>query len=83
MFNQNKHDFRIEYGVRYCNGRETNFGWDFSGATNMKELKTILETHFMIRRLKSEVLKQLPQKIRYLLPHNCVKVLKVLGLIIS
>ncbi|KAL4107305.1 hypothetical protein QTP88_017672 [Uroleucon formosanum] len=54
----------IEYGVRYCNGRETNFGWDFSGATNMKELKTILETHFMIRRLKSEVLKQLPQKIR-------------------
>lgn len=59
-------DFRIEYGVRYCNGRETNYGWDFSGATNMKELKTILETHFMIRRLKSEVLKQLPQKIRYL-----------------
>ncbi|XP_027840177.2 SWI/SNF-related matrix-associated actin-dependent regulator of chromatin subfamily A-like protein 1 [Aphis gossypii] len=54
----------IEYGVRYCNGRETNFGWDFSGSSNMKELKIILETHFMIRRLKSEVLKQLPQKIR-------------------
>ncbi|XP_060875575.1 SWI/SNF-related matrix-associated actin-dependent regulator of chromatin subfamily A-like protein 1 [Metopolophium dirhodum] len=54
----------VEYGVRYCNGRETIYGWDFSGATNMKELKTILETQFMIRRLKSEVLKQLPQKIR-------------------
>jgi len=36
----------------------------------MKELKIILETQFMIRRLKSEVLKQLPQKIRYLLSHN-------------
>ncbi|CAI6363886.1 unnamed protein product [Macrosiphum euphorbiae] len=54
----------VEYGVRYCNGRETIYGWDFSGATNMKELKIILETQFMIRRLKSEVLKQLPQKIR-------------------
>ncbi|XP_001945056.2 SWI/SNF-related matrix-associated actin-dependent regulator of chromatin subfamily A-like protein 1 [Acyrthosiphon pisum] len=54
----------VEYGVRYCNGRETIYGWDFSGATNMKELKVILETQFMIRRLKSEVLKQLPQKIR-------------------
>lgn len=32
----------------------------------MKELKVILETQFMIRRLKSEVLKQLPQKIRCL-----------------
>lgn len=33
----------------------------------MIELKVILETQFMIRRLKSEVLKQLPQKIRYLI----------------
>lgn len=33
----------------------------------MKELKIILEIHFMIRRLKSEVLTQLPQKMRYLL----------------
>jgi len=56
----------VEYGKRYCNGRDTSFGWDFSGSSNMKELKTILETQFMIRRLKSDVLKQLPQKIRYL-----------------
>ncbi|XP_022168575.1 SWI/SNF-related matrix-associated actin-dependent regulator of chromatin subfamily A-like protein 1 [Myzus persicae] len=61
---QNNFMTPIEFGIRYCNGRETNYGWDFTGATNMKELKTILETQFMIRRLKSEVLKQLPQKIR-------------------
>lgn len=61
---QNNFMTPVEYGVRYCNGKETIYGWDFSGATNMKELKIILETQFMIRRLKSEVLKQLPQKIR-------------------
>lgn len=60
-----KYDFRTEYGIRYCNGKETSYGWDFSGASNMNELKIILESLFMIRRLKSEVLKQLPQKIRY------------------
>ncbi|XP_025420462.1 SWI/SNF-related matrix-associated actin-dependent regulator of chromatin subfamily A-like protein 1 isoform X1 [Sipha flava] len=54
----------IEYGKRYCNGQETIYGWDFSGSSNMEELKIILETQFMIRRLKSDVLKQLPQKIR-------------------
>lgn len=58
--------FRVEFGKRYCNGVETSFGWDFKGCSNMKELKVILETQFMIRRLKSDVLKQLPQKVRYL-----------------
>ncbi|XP_050420767.1 SWI/SNF-related matrix-associated actin-dependent regulator of chromatin subfamily A-like protein 1 [Adelges cooleyi] len=54
----------IEYGKRYCNGQEAKYGWDFSGASNMKELKVVLETQFMVRRLKTEVLKQLPQKVR-------------------
>lgn len=55
----------MEYGKRYCNGKNTLYGWDFSGSSNMKELKIVLETQFMIRRLKSDVLKQLPQKVRY------------------
>ncbi|XP_050545725.1 SWI/SNF-related matrix-associated actin-dependent regulator of chromatin subfamily A-like protein 1 [Daktulosphaira vitifoliae] len=54
----------IEYGKRYCNGQEAKYGWDFSGSSNMKELKVLLETQFMIRRLKTDVLKQLPQKVR-------------------
>lgn len=70
VINIMKHDFSTEYGLRYCNGKETLFGWDFSGASNMKELKIILESQYMIRRLKSEVLKELPQKLRYIFIFN-------------
>lgn len=57
--------FSKDYGVRYCNGTQTTFGWDFSGSSNMEELRLLLETRFMIRRLKCDVLTQLPSKIRY------------------
>lgn len=53
-----------EYGLRYCDGKQTHFGWDFSGSSHMDELKILLESHFMIRRLKKDVIKQLPSKIR-------------------
>lgn len=41
--------------ITYCNDHETTFGWDYSCLSNMKEFKVILETHFMIRYLKSEL----------------------------
>ena len=55
--------------MRYCDGRKLECGqgksWhDFSGNSNMNELKLLLEERFMIRRLKSDVLKQLPSKMR-------------------
>ena len=55
--------------MRYCDGRKLELGpgksWhDFSGHSNMNELKLLLEERFMIRRLKSDVLKQLPSKQR-------------------
>ncbi|XP_058804716.1 SWI/SNF-related matrix-associated actin-dependent regulator of chromatin subfamily A-like protein 1 [Phymastichus coffea] len=53
-----------EYGARYCAGVQTKFGWDFSGSSNLKELENLLKTCCMIRRLKSEVMNQLPSKIR-------------------
>lgn len=53
-----------EFGIRYCDGKEGRFGWDYSGSSNMDELKILLEEKFMIRRLKSTVLNQLPAKIR-------------------
>ncbi|CAL8110477.1 unnamed protein product [Orchesella dallaii] len=53
-----------DFGVRYCNGKKNNWGWDFSGSSNMGELQLILEETLMIRRLKSEVLQQLPSKLR-------------------
>lgn len=53
------------FGLRYCGAKETNFGWNYGGATNMNELQLILEEKYLIRRLKSDVLSQLPAKQRY------------------
>ncbi|KAL0185011.1 hypothetical protein M9458_020707, partial [Cirrhinus mrigala] len=40
------------------------WGWDYSGSSNLSELKLLLEESLMLRRLKSEVLSQLPAKQR-------------------
>jgi SWI/SNF-related matrix-associated actin-dependent regulator 1 of chromatin subfamily A len=65
----------IQFGVRYCNGHQGHFGWDFSGASNLEELQLLLEEKLMIRRLKSDVLAQLPEKFRQVvkLDPNLVK----------
>ncbi|XP_015686615.1 SWI/SNF-related matrix-associated actin-dependent regulator of chromatin subfamily A-like protein 1 [Protobothrops mucrosquamatus] len=52
------------FGVRYCDAKERPWGWDYSGSSNLKELKLLLEETIMIRRLKSDVLSQLPAKQR-------------------
>ncbi|XP_042877338.1 SWI/SNF-related matrix-associated actin-dependent regulator of chromatin subfamily A-like protein 1 [Penaeus japonicus] len=53
-----------EFGVRYCAGKQLPWGWDFSGSSNLEELQILLEARIMIRRLKSQVLDQLPSKQR-------------------
>ncbi|XP_040295362.1 SWI/SNF-related matrix-associated actin-dependent regulator of chromatin subfamily A-like protein 1 [Bufo bufo] len=53
-----------DFGVRYCDAKQMPWGWDYSGSSNMNELKLLLEESLMIRRLKSEVLSQLPAKQR-------------------
>ncbi|XP_047227162.1 SWI/SNF-related matrix-associated actin-dependent regulator of chromatin subfamily A-like protein 1 [Girardinichthys multiradiatus] len=53
-----------EFGVRYCDAREKNWGWDYSGSSNLGELKLLLEECLMLRRLKADVLSQLPSKQR-------------------
>ncbi|KAL0104812.1 hypothetical protein PUN28_016447 [Cardiocondyla obscurior] len=53
-----------DYGVRYCAGQKNAFGWDFNGFSNMHELQLLLRCNCMIRRLKSDVLNQLPPKLR-------------------
>lgn len=52
----------FEFGVHYCDGFKNNFGWDFNGASNLKELSDRLRSHCMIRRPKEEILKDLPPK---------------------
>ena len=52
------------YVVRYCAAKMTKWGWDVSGASNTDELNQLLRGKCMIRRLKKDVLRELPAKIR-------------------
>ena len=51
-----------QYTHRYCNGHHTAFGYDASGASNLDELQQRLRSTLMVRRLKAEVLTELPAK---------------------
>ncbi|KAK2157020.1 hypothetical protein LSH36_200g01004 [Paralvinella palmiformis] len=53
-----------QFGLRYCNGKKMQWGWDFTGSSNLAELQLVLEENIMIRRLKQDVLDELPSKIR-------------------
>ncbi|KAI8434797.1 hypothetical protein MSG28_003308 [Choristoneura fumiferana] len=53
-----------EYGKRYCAGKQTNFGWDMTGQSNLTELQIILQKRFLIRRTKEQVLTCLEGKTR-------------------
>lgn len=52
------------YAKRYCGAFKERHGWNFSGASNLEELQVRLRATVMVRRLKSEVLKELPSKQR-------------------
>jgi|FLYN01.1.fsa_nt_gi SNF2 family DNA or RNA helicase len=69
----------MPFGMRYCGGKsqtvlvrggrgQTREVWDFSGATHLEELDEILRSRVMVRRMKSQVLKELPPKIRTTIP---------------
>lgn len=56
---------RTYYERRYCEAGKDNFGrWNTSGAANLKELNDRLRsTGILIRRLKKDVLTDLPRKL--------------------
>ena len=49
---------------RFCEGYKMAHGWSTSGATNLDVLQDRLRATVMVRRLKSQVLKDLPAKTR-------------------
>ena len=52
------------FGLRFCAGYRGPWGWDFTGSSNLGELQTKLRSTIMVRRLKADVLTELPAKRR-------------------
>src|SRR3990167_241721 len=60
------------FAKRYCAAYQSKWGWDFSGASHLDELQDRLRANCMVRRLKKDVLTELPPKRRQIveLPTN-------------
>jgi len=60
------------YVERYCSARQGRYGWEVGGASNLPELQQKLRSTIMVRRLKKDVLTDLPAKRRQVieLPAN-------------
>lgn len=52
------------YAKRFCGATSNGYGMETSGASNLPELQKILRETCMVRRLKKDVLKELPPKTR-------------------
>jgi len=52
------------FAKRYCDAYQNGYGWDFSGASDLENLQKSLRSAGMLRRLKSQVLSELPEKMR-------------------
>jgi len=59
---------RWKFGQEYCNARWTPWGWKFDGVSKLDELRELLLDNGLIRRRKKEVLRDLPDKIREVVP---------------
>jgi SWI/SNF-related matrix-associated actin-dependent regulator 1 of chromatin subfamily A len=54
-----------KFAERFCDARQTRFGWTDTGSSNADELFWLLKKEYMVRRLKRDVLTQLEPKVRY------------------
>lgn len=72
---------RWKFYFSYCDPVKNHFGWDFSGASHLEDLRERIKGT-VLRRTKKEVLKELPPKIESMIkielsPSNWKKYLKI------
>ena len=68
LLDPDRWDNFFKYAQRYCAAYQGQWGWDFSGSSNLGELQNILRRTVMVRRLKEDVLTDLPAKRRQVIP---------------
>jgi len=57
-----------KFANRHCRPHKTFWGWEYKGAERLGELHRTSKKNLMIRRLKKDVLKDLPGKSRHVFP---------------
>jgi len=70
-------DYR-NYAYRFCNAYNSKWGFDVSGNSNVEELGVRLRATCMVRRLKKDVMKQLPDKTFQIIPFELCKKTKTI-----
>jgi SNF2 family DNA or RNA helicase len=55
------------FAKHFCSAFKSRYGWDFSGASNLAQLQKELRGTLMVRRLKKDVLTELPPKRRQIM----------------
>jgi SWI/SNF-related matrix-associated actin-dependent regulator 1 of chromatin subfamily A len=58
----------FSYAQKHCKPTRSPWGWEYKGAENIPQLHALLRRTGMVRRLKEDVLKDLPNKIRRVVP---------------
>lgn len=58
----------FSFAQRHCNPQKKPWGWEYNGATNLDELHANLSANMMIRYRKSDVMQELPPKVREVVP---------------
>lgn len=58
----------MAFAMRHCRPERKPWGWEYKGADNLDELHHDLLMNMMVRRLKADVLKDLPAKSRHVVP---------------
>lgn len=56
------------FATRYCAPRRRPWGWEYKGASRLPELRDRITSLGFIRRRKEDVLKDLPPKVRLVVP---------------